>query len=143
MRQLLDDGEIDIALSFNPNEASRAIAEGQLPDTVRTYIHKNGTVGNTHFMAVPFNSGKAAGAKVFANFMMSAEAQARKANPDVWGDPTVLSTEKLDDAGRKLFEALPLGVATLSAAELSPTLPEPHASWVGELESRWQQRYGE
>jgi putative thiamine transport system substrate-binding protein len=143
MRQLLDDGEIDIALSFNPNEASRAIAEGQLPETVRTYIHKNGTVGNTHFMAVPFNSGKAAGAKVFANFMMSAEAQARKANPDVWGDPTVLSTEKLDDAGRKLFEALPLGVATLSAAELSPTLPEPHASWVGELESRWQQRYGE
>lgn len=143
MRQLLDDGEIDISLSFNPNEASRAIADGQLPETVRTYIHDNGTLGNTHFVAVPFNSANAAGAKVFANFLMSAEAQAKKANPDVWGDPSVLAQDKLDDDGRALFAALPLGVATLSAAELSPTLPEPHASWVGELETRWQQRYGE
>jgi len=143
MRQLLDDGEIDISLSFNPNEASRAIAEGQLPETVRTYIHDQGTLGNTHFVAVPFNSSNAAGAKIFANFLMSAEAQARKANPDIWGDRSVLAQDKLDDNGRALFDALPLGVATLSVAELSPTLPEPHASWVGELESRWQKRYGE
>lgn len=143
MRQLLDDGEIDIALSFNPNDASRAIAEGQLPETVRTYIHQQGTLGNTHFVAVPFNSSNVAGAKVFANFLMSAEAQARKANPDIWGDPSVLAQDKLDDAGRALFAALPLGEATLSPAALSPTLPEPHGSWVGELEKRWLQRYGE
>ncbi|MEM6986742.1 MAG: ABC transporter substrate-binding protein [Pseudomonadota bacterium] len=142
MRQMLDDGEIDISLSFNPNEASRAIAEGQLADTVRTYIHTGGTLGNTHFVAVPFNSSNAAGAKVFANFLMSANAQAEKANPDVWGDPSVLAQDKLSDAERALFDALPLGIATLSPAELSPTLPEPHASWVSELEARWQQRYG-
>ncbi|MEM9604955.1 MAG: ABC transporter substrate-binding protein [Pseudomonadota bacterium] len=142
MRQLLDDGEIDISLSFNPNEASRAIADGQLPETVRTYIHTGGTLGNTHFVAVPFNSSNAAGAKVFANFLMSADAQAEKANPDVWGDPSVLAQGKLSDTDRATFDALPLGVATLSPAELSPTLPEPHASWVGELEARWQQRYG-
>ena len=142
MRQLLDDGEIDISLSFNPNEASRAIAEGQLPETVRTYIHSEGTLGNTHFVAVPYNSSNSAGARVFANFLMSAEAQAEKANPDVWGDPSVLAQGKLDDTARALFDALPLGIATLSPAELSPTLPEPHASWVTELESRWQSRYG-
>ncbi|MEM7376984.1 MAG: ABC transporter substrate-binding protein [Pseudomonadota bacterium] len=142
MRQLLDDGEIDISLSFNPNEASRAIADGQLPETVRTYIHSGGTLGNTHFVAVPFNSSNAAGAKVFANFLMSAGAQAEKANPDIWGDPSVLAQGKLSDKDRAHFDALPLGVATLSPAELSPTLPEPHASWVRELETRWQQRYG-
>lgn len=142
MRQLLDDGEIDIALSFNPNEASRAIAEGQLADTVRTYIHSGGTLGNTHFVAIPFNSSNVEGAKVFANFLMSVEAQARKANPDIWGDPSVLAQGKLSDTDRAKFDALPLGIATLRPAELSPTLPEPHVSWVGELETRWQQRYG-
>ncbi len=142
MRQLLDDGEIDISLSFNPNEASRAIADGQLPDTVRTYIHDGGTLGNTHFVAVPFNSSNSAGARVFANFLMSAEAQAEKANPDTWGDPSVLAQDKLSAEDRARFDALPLGIATLSPADLSPTLLEPHASWVGELESRWQSRYG-
>lgn len=141
-RQLLDDGELDIAMTFNPSEASRAINDGQLADTVRTYIHTGGTIGNTHFVAIPFNAKAPEGAKVFANFLMSAEAQARKANPDIWGDPTVLAMDKLNAQGRQLFAEVPRGVATLSPAELSPTLPEPHASWVQLLEDEWQERYG-
>lgn len=142
MRQLLDDGELDIAVSFNPSEASRAIADGQLAETVRTYIHDGGTIGNTHFVAVPFNAKAKEGAMVFANFLMSAQAQAHKASPDVWGDPTVLAMDKLDETARTAFDSIPLGIATLSPAELSPTLLEPHASWVELLESEWQKRYG-
>ncbi|MGB0864958.1 MAG: ABC transporter substrate-binding protein [Granulosicoccaceae bacterium] len=142
MRQLLDDGELDIALSFNPSEASRAIADGQLADTVRTYIHNSGTIGNTHFVAVPFNAKAKEGAMVFANFLMSASAQLHKADPNVWGDPTVLAMDKLDADQRSAFENAPRGVATLSPAELSPTLLEPHASWVELLESEWLKRYG-
>ena len=143
MRQLLDDGELDIALTFNPSEASRAIADGQLAETIRTYIHNSGTIGNTHFVAIPFNSDVAAGSKVFANFLMSPEAQARKADPDVWGDPTVLDVAELNAKDRELFAKIPRGVATLSPEELSPTLPEPHASWVTVLETEWQKRYGQ
>ena len=36
--QLMADGEIDLAISFSPNEASSAIANFELPDTVRTYV---------------------------------------------------------------------------------------------------------
>jgi len=143
MRQLLDDGELDIALSFNPSEASRAISDGQLADTVRTYIHETGTIGNTHFVAIPFNAKASAGAKVFANFLMSAQAQVQKANPDVWGDPTVLAIDKLSASDQQAFDELPLGVATLSAQELSPTLLEPDASWVELLEAEWKKRYGQ
>ena len=142
MRQLLDDGELDIALSFNPSEASRAIADGQLAKTVRTYIHDGGTIGNTHFVAVPFNAKAKEGAMVFANFLMSVPAQAHKASPDVWGDPTVLAMDKLDKTAEEVFDSIPLGIATLSPAELSPTLLEPHASWVELLEGEWQKRYG-
>ena len=37
-----------------------------------------------------------AGAQVFANFLMSAKAQLKKATPAVWGDPTVLAMNKLN-----------------------------------------------
>src|SRR3546814_1890415 len=51
-RQLLDDGEVDIALSFYPSEASSAIASGLLPETARTFVLDGGTIGNTHFVAI-------------------------------------------------------------------------------------------
>lgn len=141
MTQLLNDGEIMLSLSFNPNDASNAIANGELPDTVRTYVYDAGSIGNTHFVGIPYNSDNTAAAQVVANFLMSPEAQARKADPRVWGDPTVLALDKLSEAERALFEQLPQGVATLPADELGSVLREPDASWVTALERAWQQRY--
>lgn len=141
MKQLLNDGEIFISLSFNPNDASNAIAHGELPNTVRTYVHKAGTIGNTHFVAIPFNSNAKEAAMVFANFLMSADAQLKKAIPEIWGDPTVLNIANLPLADRQLFQKLPLGIATLSSSKLGKVLREPNASWVEALEKTWQQRY--
>ena len=141
MKQLLNDGEIFISLSFNPNDASNAIANGELPETVRTYIHREGTIGNTHFVAIPFNSSAKEGAMVFANFLLSPEAQLRKSIPRIWGDPTVLNVNKLSAKDKSAFARLPLGVATLTAAELNKVILEPDASWVAALEKEWQRRY--
>lgn len=141
MTQLLNDGEIALSLSFNPNDASNAIATGELPDTVRTYVHDAGSIGNTHFLGIPYNSDSTAAAQVVANFLMSPEAQARKADTSVWGDPTVLALDKLSQADRALFEQLPQGAATLSPDELGAVLREPDATWVPALERAWQQRY--
>ena len=52
-RQLLDDGEIDMMMSFNPAEAAVAIDAGLLPETVRTFVLARGTIGNTSFVAIP------------------------------------------------------------------------------------------
>lgn len=141
MTQLLNDGEIIVSLSFNPNDASNAIANGELPETVRTYVHDAGSIGNTHFVGIPYNSDNTAAAQVVANFLMSPEAQAHKADTSVWGDPTVLALDKLSESDRALFEQLPEGVATLSADDLGSVLREPDASWVPALERAWQQRY--
>jgi len=140
-RQLLDDGAVDIMLSFNPGEASSAIANDLLPDTVRSFVFDKGTIGNTHFVAIPFNANAAEGAMVVADFLMSPEAQAVKQNPEAWGDPTVLSMAKLSDGERHLFDMLPLGVATLPPEALGPVLLEPHPSWMTRIETEWQQRY--
>ncbi|MCB1426653.1 MAG: ABC transporter substrate-binding protein, partial [Notoacmeibacter sp.] len=110
--------------------------------TVRSFVFSQGTLSNTHFVAIPFNARAKAGALVTANFLLSPEAQARKQNPDVWGDPTVLAMAKLDDADRARFEALDLGVATLPPERLGPAIAEPHASWMTRLEEEWTRRYG-
>ena len=78
---------------------------------------------------------------VVANFLMSPEAQARKQDINHWGDETVLAVGKLAPEGRKLFDELPLGVASLTPEELGPTLLEPHPSWMTRIEAEWLKRY--
>lgn len=142
MKQKLADGELDITFAFNPAEASSAIAKGELPDTVRSFTFPSGTLANAHFVAIPFNANADAGALVVANFLLSPEAQIHKQDPSVWGDPTVLSHEKLTETDRQALAALPRGVATLAPSELGPALDEPHPSWMTRIEAEWLKRYG-
>jgi putative thiamine transport system substrate-binding protein len=142
LRALLADNEIDIALSFDPAEASASIARGELPDSVRTFVFDGGTIGNANFLAIPYNSGHKEGAMVLANFLLSPEAQARKQDPSVWGSLTVLAIDRLAAADRQRFNALNLGPAGLPASELSATLDEPHASWMTRITDEWKRRYG-
>ncbi len=140
--QLIADQEVDLAISFSPGEASTAIANGQLPDTVRTFVLDKGTIGNASFVAIPYNSGSKEGAMVVADFLMSPEAQAHAQNPDILGYGTVLDMAKLGDAQRAAFEALDLGIATLSPAELGSAQAEPHPSWMTRIAEDWDARYG-
>lgn len=142
MKQLLADSEVDITFAFNPSEASSAIAAGELPDTVRSFTFPGGTLGNTHFVAIPFNANAKAGALVLADFLISPEAQARKQDPQIWGDPTVLGLDKLAPEDKARFDALDLGVATLAPDQLGPALDEPHPSWMDRIETEWKRRYG-
>ena len=140
--QLINDGETDLAISFSPGEASAAIANDQLPESVRTYVLDGGTLGNASFVAIPYNSGSKAGAMVVANTLLSAEAQLRAQDPNILGYGTVLDMDKLTTAQAEAFEALDLGVATLSPAELGQVLAEPHPSWMSKIEAEWIDRYG-
>jgi putative thiamine transport system substrate-binding protein len=139
-RQLMADGELLIAITFNPNEAANEIAAKRLPDTVVSWQHAGGTIGNTHFLAIPFNAKAKEGAQVLINFLLSPVAQARKADIAFWGDPTVLAVDKLSPSDKALFaqSAVP-GVVAKSA----PALAEPHASWVDAIEREWTRRYGQ
>ena len=45
----------------------------------------------------PSNTSARAGALVWINLLLSAEAQADKASPSVWGDPTVIDVMRLSE----------------------------------------------
>jgi putative thiamine transport system substrate-binding protein len=140
VRQMMADGELHLALTFNPNEAANEIAAKRLPASVKSYQFASGTIGNTHFLAIPFNAKAKEGAQVLANFLMSPAAQARKADISQWGDPTVLALDKLEAADRKLFGE---SAAPGQVDKAAPVLPEPHASWVDAIEKEWLRRYGQ
>lgn len=142
LRRLLGDGEIDIGISFNPAEASAAIARKEIPDTVRTLVFEGGTIGNASFVAIPFNAANKEGAMVVANFLLSPEAQLEKQDPDGYGGFTVLAMSKLPDDIRAAFTAQKRGIATLSTDELGAHLPEPHPSWMTRATAEWKNRYG-
>ncbi|MDJ0783944.1 MAG: ABC transporter substrate-binding protein [Desulfosarcinaceae bacterium] len=141
MAQLFADGEIDFSFSYHQAEASKKIHDGLFPDTVRTYVFDEGTIANTHFVAIPFNAADTAGAKVVANFLLSPEAQLKKADPAVWGDFPVLEAGRLPEEWQQKFAALERGPATLPDAVLQGhQLPEPPSEILIELEKGWQRK---
>jgi len=139
LKQMQADGELLMALTFNPNEPANLIASGALPDTTVAWQYRAGTIGNTHFVAIPINSKARAAAQVVANFLLSPEAQGRKADLKTWGDPTVLASAKLSAEEAKFFGT---SVVPGRVAEAAPALPEPHGSWVPLLEKAWLESYG-
>jgi putative thiamine transport system substrate-binding protein len=142
MFPLIADDELDLSISFSPGAASTAIANFELPDTVRTFVLDKGTIGNASFVTIPYNSGSKASAMVVANFLMSPEAQARAQDPAILGYGTVLDMDAITADERVVFDVLELGVATLSPAELGTVQAEPHPSWATRLADDWAGRYG-
>ncbi|MGF1864936.1 ABC transporter substrate-binding protein [Enterovibrio norvegicus] len=123
--QLLDDGELLLAITFNPNAADTAIENGTLAPSAKAFAFDKGALSNIHFMGIPWNANAKEGALVAINFLLSEEAQARKSKSTVWGDPAVV---KLNSVGSK---------------PLFKSQPEPHPSWQVALENAWLERYAQ
>jgi putative spermidine/putrescine transport system substrate-binding protein len=140
LEQMFADGEVDFYMTYTPTEVSGLIANGLLPDTVRTYVWNQGDIGNTHFVAIAFNAPNKAGALVLANFLLSPEAQLSKYDPNNWGDFPSLDMNKLDPQYLAQMNSMNLGQATLPATELlSHRLPEINSEYVTEIQNLWKE----
>jgi putative spermidine/putrescine transport system substrate-binding protein len=136
MNRLFANGEIDFSMSYGPAFASEHIARGDFPPTTRTYVFDEGTIGNFSFLAIPFNATNSAGALVVINFLMSPEQELDQTR--VLGDIFPIGPERLTPEQRHAVESLPMGPATLPAAELrSHQLPEPDAQYSNRLQQDW------
>jgi putative thiamine transport system substrate-binding protein len=140
-QQLLNDGEVDFGVSFDPASAAGAIAEGLLPETARVFVPDGGSIGNISFVAIPYNAANREGAEVVANFLLDPDTQAHQQNIDVLGSFSVLDPAKLSADEAAVFAALPSSPALPSLQDLGPTLLEPHASWMTKLVAAWGERY--
>ena len=139
--QMLNDGEVDVAMFFDPAATAAGIAQGTLPETARVFVPKAGSIGNISFVAIPFNAAHTAGAEVVANFLLDPATQAHMQDITVLGSFAVLDPAKLDDTAKAAFAALPTAPALPALTDLGPTLLEPHASWMTKLTAAWAKRY--
>ena len=130
------DGELVMNMSYGPFSVATGIAEGTYTDTTRTFVFDNGTIGNTNYMAIAFNSPNKAGAMVVINAILSAELQLTQY--EQLRELPVVSADKLSAEEQAAFDAVDLGKGVLSQAELlKHRLPEMPASLVPVIEEIW------
>lgn len=130
------DGELVMDMSYGPFSVATGIAEGTYTDTTRTFVFDNGTIGNTNYIAIAFNSPNKAGAMVVINAILSAELQLTQY--EQLRELPVVSADKLSAEEQAAFDAVDLGEGVLSQTELlEHRLPEMPASLVPVIEEIW------
>lgn len=140
LNQLFADGQVDFTITYGPATLTELVANGTYPAGTKVLTLDEGTVGNASFLGLASTSGSKAGAMVVANLAISAEQQAAKAEPDVWGQFTVLDLDQLSDEQRALFTALPESPVVPSYDVLSENAnPELAAAWVTPIDESWRQ----
>lgn len=127
LNRLFGDGQVDIAMSYDPGFVSSAVARGEFPASARPYVFEGGTLQNVSFVAIPRNAGHVAGAQVVANLLLEPELQAIKAAPDVLGLPPVVELDESAERGAHVLR------------DFGRPLRELPAARVPELEERWKQ----
>lgn len=140
LNQLYADGEVWLTMGYSPTTAEAPVRNGTYPATTRTWVMDQGTIANTHFVAIPRSAPSKAGAMAVANFLLSVEAQLSKAQPEIWGDFPALDVARLSAADKAAFAAVKFGPATLPVETLaSHRVPELPPEYVGKLEEGWAQ----
>ena len=130
------DGELVMSMSYGPFSVSTGIDQGIYTETTQTFVFENGTIGNTNYMAIGFNSPNKAGAMVVINAIISGEIQLTQYAQ--LRELPVVATEKLSAEELAAFDAVDLGKGVLSQAELlAHRLPEMPASLVPIIEQIW------
>lgn len=136
LTNLYADGEVVLDMSYSPYSPAVNIENGTYSATSRAFLFDKGTIGNTNYMAIAYNSPNKAGAMVVINEMLSAEIQAaqfaaQKTLP-------VVDDSKLSTAERALFDQVDIGAGTLTQDELlAHRLPEMPAKLVPIIEEIW------
>ena len=130
------DGELVLDMSYGPFSVASGIEEGIYTDTTQTFVFDNGTIGNTNYMGIAFNSPNKAGAMVVINAILSGEIQLTQYAQ--LKELPVVDQDKLSAEEKAAFDAVELGQGILTQAELlSHRLPEMPASLVPVIEEIW------
>ena len=139
---LYSQGEVWMTMGFNEARAESLIEKGTFPKSTKSFILKDpGSISNTHYLSIPFNSPNPEGAMVVINFLESPEAQIAKMDPKMWGEGTVLNFEKLSKEDQNSINNLDRGNSVLSTEILHeyklPDLDTGYTEWIN---NEWANR---
>jgi putative spermidine/putrescine transport system substrate-binding protein len=137
-QQMFANSEVDFVMGYNPAGAANLVSQGRYPQSTRTFVFDEGTIGNTHYVAIPFNASHKAAALVAANLLLDPAAQYEKAKPEVWGDLPVVAVDLIPEEWRSAFASLPRPPSVLPPEELQAhRAPELQSQWLQAIEQGW------
>ena len=141
LNRLFANDEIDFTFTQLPAGIEADTSAGILPATSRPFVFDTGTIGDSHYLAIPANAAHPEAAMVMANLVLEPELQAAKLAPENgWGDGLAISLALLDSDDRRRIEAVldDLGELALEPARLeSVRLSEVTADYTAALERDW------
>ncbi|GAA0719279.1 ABC transporter substrate-binding protein [Clostridium malenominatum] len=141
---MYSDNEVYMTMAYNPFSVSGRINDGIFPKNTSSFVFDKGTIGNTHFLSIPFNSTNKDGAMAVINEVLSFEMQLSKSEPKNWGDMPVLDVKKLSDEQKKQLNSVDFGKGVLTQEELlTHRVPEMPANLVPIIEKIWQENIPE
>ena len=144
MEQLYANSEVDLTFNYEPSGVGLNIENGVFPPTTQGYGLTDGTIGNTNYTIIPFNSPNKAAALVLQNILLSGEAQYQKALPSVWGAKPAIEIDRTSDEVQANFNSIEVHPNVAPAAELAKAaLPELQASWISAIEKGWLENVGQ
>jgi putative spermidine/putrescine transport system substrate-binding protein len=140
---LFASGEVAMSFNYDASQFGLAVDAGIWPPTTRSFGLADGTIGNTSYTLIPFNSPNKAAALVAQNLLLSAEAQLEKARPEVWGSAPGIEMDRAPPEIRAAFAALPAHPSVVPLAELAAAaLPELQPEWLTAIEEGWREHVG-
>ncbi len=143
LEQLYANSEVDLVFNYEPAGVGVNIENGTFPPTTRGYGLTDGTIGNTNYTIIPFNSPNKAAALVLQNTLLSGEAQYEKALPTVWGTKPAIEMSRTSSEVQSKFNAIERHPAVVAPEELAKAaLPELQASWISAIEQGWIENVG-
>jgi putative spermidine/putrescine transport system substrate-binding protein len=138
LNELFANGEVAMTFDYDASQFGLAVQDGRFPETTRSYGLADGTIGNTNYTVIPFNSPNKAAAMVLQNLLISGEAQLEKAKPDVWGAAAAIEIDRTHADVQAGFASLVSLPSVVSSAELGKNaLPELQAGWISAIEQGW------
>lgn len=142
--QLFANSEVSLTFNYQPSRVGLSIEDGTFPPTTMGYGLTDGTIGNTNYTIIPYNSPHKAAALVLQNVLLSGAAQYQKALPDVWGTAPAIEMSRTSADVQAGFGAIKVHPNVAPADELSKaSLPELQASWIAAIEKGWLENVGQ
>ena len=134
--QMYSNGELNFTFAFGVAEIDRKVAEGLFPPSSKAYILKAGSIQNTSYLGIAYNSRNKPAALVVCNYLISPQAQIDRSNINIWGGSPVFDYNKLEKEWQDKYNALPKLKYGLTEAEVK-------SKAINETESRYMIKIAE
>lgn len=141
--ELFKNGEIDMTMGFEIGKTAGLISSGVYEETVSSFVFDTGTIGNSHYLAIPYNAPQKAAALLVMDYLQSPEAQVEKMKSTVWGDMPALDISKLNKSQKELVESIEEKPGLMSLDELTSNRnPEMKAQYIEWIKEIWVENLG-